>query len=129
GPTARAFARRLDHSAIFVATASFYTPFCIGVLPPPWGIPLLAVVWTLAALGVALRCFWLCAPRGLVMATYLGVGWLAAVATTQLARELPTDGFVLLVGAGVAYSTGALCFAARWPNPAPRFIGHHELFH
>ena len=37
--------------------------------------------------------------------------------------------FWFLVGGGVAYSLGALVYARRTPNPAPRVFGYHEIFH
>lgn len=27
------------------------------------------------------------------------------------------------------YTLGALIYARRWPDPLPRILGHHELFH
>ncbi len=47
--------KRLDHSMIFVMIAGGYTPFCLIVLRGAWGINLLAVVWSLAAAGIALK--------------------------------------------------------------------------
>ncbi|HET8542300.1 MAG TPA: hemolysin III family protein, partial [Anaeromyxobacter sp.] len=43
-PRARAWMRRLDHSAIFLLVAGTYTPMCL-LLPPASGLPLLAAVW------------------------------------------------------------------------------------
>ena len=35
---------------------------------------------------------------------------------------------LLLVGGGL-YSLGAVIYAAQWPNPFPRSLGFHEIFH
>ena len=35
---------------------------------------------------------------------------------------------LLLVGGGL-YSLGAVIYATRWPNPFPRVLGFHEIFH
>ena len=34
-----------------------------------------------------------------------------------------------MIVAGLLYSLGALAYATHWPNPFPRLIGHHEVFH
>ncbi len=35
----------------------------------------------------------------------------------------------LLLGGGVFYSLGALVYAKKRPDPAPRVFGYHEVFH
>src|SRR5262245_34430542 len=47
--------RRLDHAAIFVMIAGTYTPFALEVIGGAWGIGLLAFVWTVAVVGVAMK--------------------------------------------------------------------------
>src|SRR4029453_1020074 len=46
--------RRLDHSMIYVLIAGSYTPVTLLALQPAWGITLLAIVWTVAGIGVTL---------------------------------------------------------------------------
>jgi hemolysin III len=36
---------------------------------------------------------------------------------------------VLLAAGGLAYTVGAIVYALRRPDPAPRVFGYHELFH
>jgi hemolysin III len=36
---------------------------------------------------------------------------------------------VLLGIGGLAYTAGAIIYARRKPDPAPRVFGYHELFH
>lgn len=125
----RPFVGRLDHSMIFVAIGGMYTPFCLQTMPLAWGIPLLSVVWGLAALGILMKLTWRKPPRWLSVGAYLALGWVALVAVQPLANGLPTLALALLVSAGALFSIGALCYGAKRPNPFPRFIGHHELFH
>jgi hemolysin III len=68
--------RRLDHSMIFVLIAATYTPVCLVALPRAWGIPLLCVAWTGAALGIALKQFAFHRFRVLQYALYPILGWL-----------------------------------------------------
>jgi hemolysin III len=36
---------------------------------------------------------------------------------------------VLVIVGGGLYTTGALTYASRWPNPLPNWFGFHEVFH
>jgi hemolysin III len=121
--------KRLDHSMIFVMIAGGYTPFCLIVLRGAWGISLLAVVWSLAAAGIALKVAWPNAPRWLGVGLYLATGWIALVAVGQFASWFTLIPALLLVGGGVLYSIGALIYMLRRPNPFPRVFGYHEVFH
>jgi hemolysin III len=120
---------RLDHSMIFVAIGGMYTPFCLQTMPLAWGIPVLSVVWALAGLGILMKLTWRKPPRWLSVCAYLGLGWVALVAVQPLASGLSSFALALLMTAGALFSIGALCYGTKRPNPFPRFIGHHELFH
>lgn len=128
-PRARRIIARFDHSMIFIAIAASYTPFCLRVIDSAWGIAILAVVWSLALGGVVMRMAWPSAPKWLSVACYLVVGWVAVTGIGPLSEALPARAIVLLVVAGILYSVGAIIYAVRWPNPLPRFVGHHEIFH
>ncbi|MEX0782336.1 MAG: hemolysin III family protein [Dehalococcoidia bacterium] len=126
---AHAIARRVDQSTIFLAIGASYTPFCLLALPLPWGIPILVAVWTLCALGIGLKLTWPGAPLWLSVGSYLVVGWVALVTIHPLSTAISAVALAAMVGAGLLYSLGALAYATRWPNPIPRLIGHHEVFH
>ena len=129
GPRMRSVMRRLDHSMIFVLIAGTYTPFCLLVLNTAWGISLLSVVWGVAGAGIALKMAWPSAPRWLGVGLYLTTGWLAVVASTQIAAWAAAVPLLLLVGGGILYSLGGVIYALRRPNLFPRVFGYHEVFH
>jgi hemolysin III len=128
-PRLRSIMMRLDHSMIFVLIAGTYTPFCLVAVGRAWGIPMLAVVWSLAAAGVCLKTLWPHGPRWLGVGLYLSLGWLAVVAAGPLGSELGTGPALVLLLGGVLYSLGAVAYAARRPDPIPRWFGYHEVFH
>jgi hemolysin III len=50
------------------------------------------------------------------------------VAFSQLLK-LPAAGLALVLIGGAAYTIGAVVYARRRPDPYPRVLGYHELFH
>src|ERR1700710_1325421 len=57
-PRARSWLARLDHAGIYLLIAGTYTPFGLLVLSRSWAIPVLAVVWSGAAVAILLKLFW-----------------------------------------------------------------------
>ena len=98
-------------------------------MSPAEGTVVLALAWSGAIAGVALRLFWPTAPRPIVIAPYLLVGWLAVAVPTDLWRSVGAAGFILTVAGGLLHSMGAVIYARRRPDPWPRVFGFHELFH
>lgn len=129
GPRTNKVMQALDHSMIFVVIAATYTPIAAVALPQPQGNIILAVVWIGAALGVLLNLAWPTAPRAVVVAPYLLVGWAALAVITDVWRALGVAGFILLVAGGVLHSIGAVIYGLKRPNPWPSVFGFHELFH
>jgi hemolysin III len=125
----RAWARRLDHSTIFVLIAGTYTPFALlsftGALP----VVVLATVWGGAALGLVLNLAWIDGPRWLITLAYLAVGWVGVIAMPQLFSHVGVAGAVLALAGGGLYTLGALAYATQRPNPFPDWFGFHEVFH
>ena len=119
--------RKLDHSAIFVFIAGSYTPLLVQALEPslrPWA---LGLVWALAASGVGLKLFTLKAPRWLSTLSYLGLGWLSVFLLPKL--SLSSWALAFLIAGGAAYSLGAIIYATKRPNPLPRVVGFHGVWH
>jgi len=128
GPRARLLMRRLDHSAIFVLIAGTYTPLCL-LLGGDAGRTLLAAVWGGALLGVAQSVAWPRAPKALVAALAVALGWAVVPVLPTLAGAVGTAGLVLLGGGGALYTLGAVIYATGKPDPFPRVFGYHEVFH
>ena len=127
-PARRRFMQRLDHAAIFLLIAGTYTPI-FALSNPDAGNAALWTVWIGAGLGVAKSMIWSHAPKPVTAAVCLIVGWAAAYHVIRLAPFMPTAAIWLLVGGGVVYSTGAIVYALRRPDPWPRVFGYHEIFH
>jgi len=124
----RAVWRRLDHSAIFLLIAGTYTPFSF-LLGSRIGWIFLGIVWAGALLGIAMSVAWVRAPKALVAAVCVLLGWAALPLLPALKASLGTSAVVLLATGGVVYSLGAAVYALRRPDPFPRVFGYHEIFH
>ena len=107
-PKLKEILRRLDHAAIFLMIAGTYTPFVLIKMDNAWGMGLLAVVWGMAAIGIAIKLF---APRfldGLSTALYLVQGWAVLAAWEPLHAALPAGVLTLLMAGGVLYTVGVV---------------------
>ena len=125
----QALLQRIDRSMIFVLIAGTYTPFCLVLLGNGWGIPILSVLWGLAAVGIASKALNPTPPRWLNLALYLGLGWIGLIAIAPFASAASSTVLALMVAGGVLYSLGGVVHARRRPDPFPRVFGYHELFH
>ena len=67
----RLWARRLDHSMIFVFIAGTYTPFALLRFQGMTHWLVLVLVWVGAVLGLVLELVWIDSPRWLSAAAYL----------------------------------------------------------
>jgi hemolysin III len=121
--------QRIDHSMIFVFIAASYTPIALVVLHGALAWVILAVTWTGAAAGVTFSLGWIEAPRPLIAASYLVLGWTAVIALPQLLDDLQPAPLVLFAAGGLLYSAGAIIYATQRPDPWPRTFGFHEIFH
>jgi hemolysin III len=121
--------RRLDHSMIFVFIAGTYTPFSVLLLPTRTAEIILAIVWSGAVVGVALKVITPNAPRWLSAPLYIALGWVAVAVLPDMLRHGGVTALVLLMAGGAAYTVGAVFYALRRPNPWPTVFGHHEFFH
>lgn len=128
-PRTREVMRRLDHSCIFIFIAGTYTPVSLLALPSPVGDEVLGVVWVGALLGLLRVQLWRTAPRFITIAPYLLLGWLAAFYFREMQAALSSGQLLFLLLGGAAYSSGAIVYALKRPEPIPGVFGHHEVFH
>ena len=115
--------RVFDHTAIFLLIAGTYTPFSLGVLRGPWGWSLLAVIWTLAIVGITLKVSKRTRHSRITIVLYVIMGWLAIVAVKPMVMLIPVPGILLIFAGGIAYTGGLAFFAAQ------RIRYNHFIWH
>lgn len=117
----------IDHCLIFIFIASSYTPFSLNTIKQGnvgQGIGITIVVWTVAIIGVILNAIDLKKYKKFSMFCYLLMGWGALSKANVLFQSLTLPGFILLLGAGIAYTIGAIIYGV-----AKKHKYSHTIFH
>lgn len=128
-PALRRWMRRADHAMIFVLIAATYTPVALIALSGTLPRLILIAVWAGALLGVLVKLIWIDAPKWLFALIYVLLGWTTAAVAGELPGAIGWLGAAGFLAGGLLYTAGALIYATRRPDPAPRVFGYHELFH
>jgi hemolysin III len=128
-PDVKARWRRMDHAMIFVLIAGSYTPITLLALQPAWGISLLAIVWTVAVIGVTLALARFGALHRIGGYLYIGMGWIVVIALPAVVTSLSPSELGLLFAGGLLYTVGAIGLRLNRPNPRPLVFGYHEVWH
>lgn len=122
--SAKSLFQILDHGAIYLLIAGTYTPFTLGVLSGVWGWILLALVWGMAIIGVAIKSFGKVGHPAISAALYLGMGWIVLIAIKPLWLSMPSWGIFWLVAGGVAYTLGVTFFLLDHHVRYAHFVWH-----
>lgn len=130
-PKVNCILRKIDHMMIFILIAGTYTPVCLIVLGNRTGWGLLALVWGIAAVGIAIMAFWITCPKWFSSVVYIAMGWVCVLAITKIMRALPYPAFLWLLAGGVIYTVGGIIYALKLPifNSRHKNFGSHEIFH
>ncbi|MEM9992101.1 MAG: hemolysin III family protein, partial [Bacteroidota bacterium] len=109
-PQVKRWLNVLDHIAIYFMIAGSYTPFILAYNFNTSGIILLCILWGLVLIGVIFKLIF--SVRYSMFSTFIYVlmGWLVIFWGKDFFSNIPSDSIVLLVGGGVAYSTGVVFF-------------------
>lgn len=128
-PAAARVFKRLDHSTILLAIGGTYTAVTALAVHGERRSQLLLGIWVASSIGIAIRMFWLDAPRAIGSTVYVAVGWFAIVDIPAY-LDGTTTAQILLVGlGGLLYNAGGVVYAVKKPNPSPDVFGFHEVFH
>lgn len=100
--------RRADHALIYLMIAGTYTPLVALVGSGAQAYVLLAVVWAIAAIGIALKLFRPGRYDRLSIALYLILGWSGLLAYESVIAALKPTALWLLAIGGVLYSVGVV---------------------
>lgn len=128
-PRVQLMLRKLDHSAIYLLIAGTYTPICYYFFEGFWKWGLLAIVWSLAVIGIVVKLFIIKAPRWLSAGVYLVMGWMCLAAVGEMLRMMPPGALAWLAAGGLAYTLGAVIYITKKLDFFPGVFGFHEVWH
>jgi hemolysin III len=121
--------QRLDHAMIFLLIAGTATPAFLLATSGTFRLACLVMMWALTAAAAALRLAWMSAPELVAGSTFVGLGWVAALALPGVWTRAGAAAGALILSGGLLYTAGALSYHRRWPDPYPAVFGYHEVFH
>lgn len=101
----------LDHCAIYLLIAGTYTPVLLISLKGAWGYSLMVAIWSLALFGIFFKVFFgeERFPK-ISLFTYISMGWLIIIASTEMVTAIPPGGLILLAAGGVVYTAGVAIY-------------------
>lgn len=128
---ARRIWQRADHATIYAAIAGTSTPISLVVMPRPWDIVLLALLWAGAIGGALMKtlAFEWRRANAVGGALYIGLGWAGVAALPFIWRHSGLWTAILMLCGGVLYTVGAIGFARGFPRLRPAVFGYHEVWH
>jgi hemolysin III len=129
GPKIIARLRKLDHAAIFLLIAGTYTPICAIMFTGFWRWGMLAIVWSLAVIGMIAKTSMMGAPRRLTAGIYVLMGWLPLLSIRELLRMLPAGALIGIGIGGVIYTLGAAVYITKRLDYFPDRFGFHAVWH
>lgn len=122
-PHRKSFLQLVDHCCIYLLIAGSYTPFLLMVMRDSFGLGLLALVWAIAAFGIAMKVIFRERFNAVGIAMYLIMGWLGVVAVQPLYFALGLMPLILVIAGGISYTLGMIFFG--WKS----LKHHHAIFH
>jgi len=103
--------RRFDHSAIYILIAATYTPIFAQLSDSGFALALLAGVWCVAIVGVAIKLFLPGRYDKIAVALYLAMGWSGVMAYDAGLATLPSTTLWFIGAGGLLYSFGVIFHA------------------
>jgi hemolysin III len=122
--------RKIDHIFILIKIGATYIASIVTVMPNI-NMAVKAVLVLGTIVGIYMRIYYTNVHNGLIALPPIIVGWsilLDPYLVFTSFRRIPSGSTVALAG-GISFTIGALIYVLKWPNPAPKYIGFHEIFH
>jgi hemolysin III len=116
--------RAIDQICIYLLIGGTATPLFQTLLPPQLAGTMIATVWSIGAVGIALR---LCFPKrldGVGILLCLAMAWCGAGTLNFFVPEAPALAKPLIVGGGIAFTSGLLFYLSE-----PWFRWGHVIWH
>ncbi len=127
-PNLKKVFQKLDHISIYLLIAGTYTPYMLVSLYESNGLTMLALIWSLAVIGLVLDIFISKRIEWLQVLIYLVMGWVCTLNYSELQAAIPTAGMVWLTIGGIAYTTGIVFYVLDNLNKLRHAHGIWHIF-
>lgn len=127
-PKLKRIFQKLDHVSIYLLIAGTYTPFMLVSVGGSKGLLMLAIIWGLAIIGLALDTLVSKRIEWLQILIYLAMGWLCVFVFEDMKSALPEAGMAWLIAGGVAYTVGVVFYVLDHSDKIPHAHGIWHLF-
>ena len=114
---------------IFVGMATTYTALWMVVLDGLLSDLVLGYVWVASFVGILAKLRWIDAHPTRHWVGYIAFSIVGLVVLPELLRSMGPLGVLLIALGAMSFALGGAAFAIGRPNPFPRWIGSHEVFH
>ncbi|MCA9506942.1 MAG: hemolysin III family protein [Myxococcales bacterium] len=121
--TAKKIFKIFDHIGIYLLIAGTYTPFLLINMKGTFALIMMAVIWTLAGMGLIFKLFFTGRFRLLSTILYVAMGWLIVVAYKPLAQALEPAAMQWLLIGGLFYTGGSVTYLMK------KISYHHAIWH
>ncbi len=109
-PKLKKIFQKLDHVSIYLLIAGTYTPYMLVSLREDSGLIMLALIWSMAIIGLLLDIFVSKRIEWLQIIIYLLMGWICTLIYSELQAAIPAAGVIWLTLGGVAYTVGIIFY-------------------
>ena len=106
--------QKLDHSSILILIAGSYTPFVLYLFSGWLLIVMLALIWSIAVVGIVIKTAMPLTSKRVGAWLYIGFGWLAIMLVPKMS-QLDVSTVLLLASGGLLYTIGAGIMALKKP--------------
>ncbi len=114
-PPAKRKLRVFDHIGIYLLIAGTYTPFMLAAmqrgLNPTLGWGMLAIIWSMAAIGILWKLFFLGKFEVLAVIGYIVMGAAGVALIKDMLAVVPAQTIFWLAMGGLVYIAGVLFYA------------------
>jgi hemolysin III len=115
--------KRIDHACIYLFMAGCYTPFVVLNMDETSKYWFLALIWTIAAIGIFYKFNSNYKGSKLSLLLYFSFAFMCFFNWDNFLSKIPSDSFWLLVFGGAAYVIGVGFYMAK------RIPYHHGIWH
>jgi hemolysin III len=122
-PKIKSWLRTFDHVSIYFLIAGTYTPFLLIGIRGFLGWMMFGIIWSLVALGLLFKLYFINRFKRASLILYLGMGWMGIFLIKPLLETQETAILFWIAAGGLCYTLGTIFYT----RPNIRF--GHTIWH